>query len=644
MATNDAKIRLSAEDRTAAAFAAVGRNLDKLGFNLGTLKGAAVGALSALAVPVSAAAIVGLATEAAKAVDELKDLAEATGSSVESISALDKIARSTGANIDTVGTSLVKFNAVLKDADPTKGPGAVLQALNLDIEELKRLDPAEAMLQTAQALSQWADDGKKARAVQELFGKSVKEAGPFLKDLAEAGRLQATVTTQQAEEVEKWNKQWAALTSETQDFARSVSIDVITALNQVIAKFKEGQKEGRSFLSIASEQYWKNVGDVYGAGAPKGSRVSTGIITNEADQSTAEMARLARGAPPKPSLSLPPESKPPRTPRSGGGASAAPKDPYAEANRYLDSIRKQIDGTQKLSEYEQALRDLQLGRLGKVTPEIEKKILADAKSLDTLRELAAIDKVLADNDAQAASRMQEKADAIQALIDATPTAKLEEQRQVMLDLVAAYEAGTLGITGSAEALALLAEAQQAYLGTAEQSVKELSTFADRAAENIQDFLGSSLQDVLQGNFDNIGDAFSAMLSRMVAEAAAAEIMDGLFGSVTKDGGRSGGGLVSAALSAFGLPSYDGGGFTGSGPRSGGVDGRGGFLGVLHPNEDVIDRTKGQGARSGQTINVVQNFTVGDVASISQVRQAVAGSEARIAATLQRSQKYGGAFA
>lgn len=54
-----------------------------------------------------------------------------------------------------------------------------------------------------------------------------------------------------------------------------------------------------------------------------------------------------------------------------------------------------------------------------------------------------------------------------------------------------------------------------------------------------------------------------------------------------------------------LASFDGGGFTGSGSRSGGVDGRGGFPAILHPNETVVDHTKGQNM-SG---TVMINFTV-----------------------------------
>src|SRR5690606_25962676 len=54
-----------------------------------------------------------------------------------------------------------------------------------------------------------------------------------------------------------------------------------------------------------------------------------------------------------------------------------------------------------------------------------------------------------------------------------------------------------------------------------------------------------------------------------------------------------------------LPSFDGGGSTGFGSRSGGIDGKGGFPAILHPNETVVDHAKGGG---GGTQNV--NVTVG----------------------------------
>jgi tape measure domain-containing protein len=49
-----------------------------------------------------------------------------------------------------------------------------------------------------------------------------------------------------------------------------------------------------------------------------------------------------------------------------------------------------------------------------------------------------------------------------------------------------------------------------------------------------------------------------------------------------------------------VPSFEGGGYTGNGPRSGGVDGRGGFPAILHPRETVIDHTRAGGGRGSST--------------------------------------------
>ena len=36
---------------------------------------------------------------------------------------------------------------------------------------------------------------------------------------------------------------------------------------------------------------------------------------------------------------------------------------------------------------------------------------------------------------------------------------------------------------------------------------------------------------------------------------------------------------------------EGGGYTGNGARAGGMDGKGGFMAMLHPRETVVDHTK-----------------------------------------------------
>jgi hypothetical protein len=68
------------------------------------------------------------------------------------------------------------------------------------------------------------------------------------------------------------------------------------------------------------------------------------------------------------------------------------------------------------------------------------------------------------------------------------------------------------------------------------------------------------------------------------------------------------------LSGLGIGgSFDGGGHTGSGPRTGGLDGKGGFLAMLHPQERIIDEYRGQGG--GGVIQLVVRQEPGTIVEI-----------------------------
>ncbi len=171
---------------------------------------------------------------------------------------------------------------------------------------------------------------------------------------------------------------------------------------------------------------------------------------------------------------------------------------------------------------------------------------------------------------------------------------LEAYRAEIERITALNESGAFADVGGFEtyqrAIQQTAEDYNELVKTAEETGEELSTFADQAARNMQDAFADFLFDPFDEGIDGLLNNFLKILQRMAAEAAAAQIFDFI------GGGEGGGGDIFSAL----LSSFDGGGFTGSGPRIGGVDGKGGFLSVVHPNETVIDHTKGQ-AVGGVTI-------------------------------------------
>jgi hypothetical protein len=100
------------------------------------------------------------------------------------------------------------------------------------------------------------------------------------------------------------------------------------------------------------------------------------------------------------------------------------------------------------------------------------------------------------------------------------------------------------------------------------------------------------------------------------------------------------GIMAAATIASGMAqvaqiraqSFEGGGFTGRGARSGGMDGKGGFMAMLHPNESVIDHTKGQ----GQGVTIINNIdaTGADASVDMKIRQAMKQSSEQTVLTIQ----------
>ena len=100
--------------------------------------------------------------------------------------------------------------------------------------------------------------------------------------------------------------------------------------------------------------------------------------------------------------------------------------------------------------------------------------------------------------------------------------------------------------------------------------------------------------------NSIADLFLQRAAQMIAkaiEAQAFELIKGLLGGLLGGAAGGGGGGQSAAVKA-GWPgnlNYSGGGYTGDAPRSGGIDGQGGFIAMLHPQETVIDNYQSRGA-------------------------------------------------
>lgn len=333
----DTKIVLTASDRTAAAFASATRNLQSLGsraLSVGSI-------LGGLGATLGAGAVFAWVKNVADGVDALNDLKDATGASIENLSALQDIAGRTGTSFDTVGTALTKFNAILKDARPGSAAEAALQAINLSVRELQSLDPAEALRQVSVALSKFADDGAKARVVQELFGKSVREVAPFLNDLSEQTKLVGSVTEGAAAEAEKFNKTLSSIEQGATELYRTLAGPLYSAINDVIQKLREAREQSRfPFTSLADE--------ARKAEERRSANLTGSWATGGAGRGSVNPAFV------KPSVVTPPD---PAKARAGGsrGGSDRTETVRSETNAmeaYVVSLQRTVERTQELSAVE----------------------------------------------------------------------------------------------------------------------------------------------------------------------------------------------------------------------------------------------------------------------------------------------------
>lgn len=127
-----------------------------------------------------------------------------------------------------------------------------------------------------------------------------------------------------------------------------------------------------------------------------------------------------------------------------------------------------------------------------------------------------------------------------------------------------------------------AYARAVQMVTKEFEEAQLQPFI-QGIESISNSIGDAI-----ANGQDLGETFKQTL-KQIASSIISSGINGLLTQMFSVGIGGGGGIFSSLLGS--LFSFDGGGFTGHGSRTGGIDGKGGFLAINHPNETIIDHTK-----------------------------------------------------
>lgn len=258
MSQTKAEITLSARDETQAAFRAVNSAMSNLGSQSLQMRDKAVLAFKGVAIAAAGLGTVtsmaGLIDGISKSVDamgELKDSAERTGASVEKLSALKGVAKIGGRDFAEIEAGIGRLNKALHGTDDeSKGAGKALAALGLDMQKLRDMDPADAMLYLAQAQEKFTDGGGKSAAMMAILGKNGAALIPYLHDLAETQKLVGKVSAQNARDADEYAKNVKRLEASWGNLSRQMGAVVVGPAKDITDWMLKAQREGGTLQAI----------------------------------------------------------------------------------------------------------------------------------------------------------------------------------------------------------------------------------------------------------------------------------------------------------------------------------------------------------------------------------------------------------
>ena len=241
--THRLRYDISATDNATRVFKQVKGGVDELKESYVGLAGAATAAFAAG----------GMAAFLADAVHyraALDDLADTTGDNVRTLDALARQARISGLEFDRLEGSLSKFAKNLNSADDEGQAAAqAIQALGLNVDALRAMKPADAMVEIARALGRFEDGAAKVAVATALMGKEGAKNLPFLKDLAEAGELEGRITAEQAAQAERLEKEWRKLKQAFIDGKEALASTLIPVFSDFLEQMREGIRIAGGFGS-----------------------------------------------------------------------------------------------------------------------------------------------------------------------------------------------------------------------------------------------------------------------------------------------------------------------------------------------------------------------------------------------------------
>lgn len=550
-ASNETKIVLTAEDRTSPALQSVTRGLQ----GIESQAMLASRALGAIGVTFSAAAAVAMVKGTIDAADGFNDLSQKVGISVRQLAGWTLAANQSGTSMESVAKGVKGLSTyVVEHGDKLRAAG------------ITATDANGAMTQLADLFAAMPDGVQKTALAVQLFGKAGMDMIPMLnmgsQGLAEAQEKADAYGKKMAElapDADKFNDQVEELALHMKALAINITSFVITPLTNMATAMNDiasgGARAEKQMAWLADQGHpiaravmaWSGVFKGMGLGIDR-SQGYTG-------------------------------------PKNAAGLPASEEEQFSAAtDAYL--------AQRKSSKAAAGLLDKSTAKTGKTDQ--QRMIELGQRNLAASTDSEEEQRILAEK--RAMQEVKQEFESLQRMI------KRGEENE----LARYYE------TAGEETMRLVAherELKDATKDSFADMTRVVESWGNKAADTFADFVvdgKASFSDLVNSMLKDIARLQAKKILDPVTKGAS----DWLSGALGKgiEGIFGGGGGGGAAPEWNPEWSFAGGGFTGNGARTGGLDGQGGFMAMLHPRETVIDHAQGGSSAPPNVVVQVINQT------------------------------------
>lgn len=577
-----------------------------------------------------AAALTAIYVNAATGADELAKFSDELAEAPERVAGLQYAAEITGSSVDGMSDALRSMSEFLGDAQLGGTAAAeAIDRLGLHTNAFYSLSPADQFIKIAEGVNQLETQQARATATAEIFGEEnirllnlFAEGAEGINALsAEAQALGVSLNRVELAKIEAANDQLSKIGVVTSTFGKRFAAEIAPLVGAISNEFVGAAKEAGGFGVIA-ERATARVIDVvaFGADAVNGLKlVWQGVTATFSEYVRYVVRGLGVVATTLDDLfgELPLVGEAFKAQSEFFNEIATSVNNVADENSRTfqeallrpppsEGIKRWVAGVyEKAEEEAKKIADNRKGSIGQVlTSGVTPVTTPDQnEQTDFSADIARIEAQFQTREQSILAAFNRRQEIIAAAYDAEQISQ-EKHNELSLKNQEKYN----------EQIALLAEQQKE---TATVNYSEL--FSD-ISDATKSFAGEQ-SSLFKGMFA-VSKAFAIAesiikIQQGIANAASLPFPVNLAAIGTVISSTAG---IISTIKGTDLPSFEGGGFTGTGPRAGGVDGRGGMYAIVHPNESIIDHNKTASSRtlgSSIVINLVNNLGVQANASVEQ---------------------------